>query len=363
MEFGPKESKRFQIETLLADEISDGRYGPSDRFPSERSLAVKYGVSRQTIRIVIMSLQRRGLVYRRQGKGTFVSPPSAGKSARIGLLVSGGRYTEIFRSICAGLAEIARERRIGLETADVSGSDPDAIASAAERAAKDFVKRGFSGVVFQPLQFSAEAKKVNRRIANRLAAAGVPVVLIDCDIESFPERSVYDLVGINNFEAGLRVGRHLAEAGTRRVGFLVDAGFADSVRFRMFGAAGVLRGRFAGEIQVAPGDGPVAIAQELKAHPGLDALICQNDLMAIRAIEALGTMGMKVPEDVLVAGFDDVGAAAAAHLTSVRQPCRQIAQAAFQRLLARMKSPDLAPAEVFLDAPLVRRESTRATRA
>lgn len=108
------ESVRWQIEAVLVDEIERGKFRSLGPFPSERGLALRFGVSRQTIRGVIMRLQQRGLVYTRQGRGTFLAPASAcAKDARrIGVIVSGGCYSEIFGSICNGLAEAAFKRLV-----------------------------------------------------------------------------------------------------------------------------------------------------------------------------------------------------------------------------------------------------------
>ena len=46
---------------------------PNEKLPSERQLLVKYGVSRNTIRLALQNLEERGLIYRLHGKGTFVS--------------------------------------------------------------------------------------------------------------------------------------------------------------------------------------------------------------------------------------------------------------------------------------------------
>src|SRR3954471_22469400 len=66
-----------QIEAWLADAVSRGRLVPGERLPPERELAGRLGVSRMTVRHALASLERRGLVARRVGRGggTFVAEP------------------------------------------------------------------------------------------------------------------------------------------------------------------------------------------------------------------------------------------------------------------------------------------------
>ena len=70
---------------------------------------------------------------------------------------------------------------------------------------------------------------------------------------------------------------------------------------------------------------------------------------------------MRVPDDLLLAGFDDMRASSvmSPQLTTIHQPCEQIAAKAFYGLLDRMADPSRPPLEIFLPAPLVERASTQ----
>lgn len=64
-----------QLKTLLKEDIDNGLYGPGDLMPSEHQLATAYEVSRVTVKQAVIDLVREGLLYRIQGKGTFVAAP------------------------------------------------------------------------------------------------------------------------------------------------------------------------------------------------------------------------------------------------------------------------------------------------
>ena len=98
----------------------------------------------------------------------------------------------------------------------------------------------------------------------------------------------------------------------------------------------------------------------MRSAPRPDAVVCENDVIAAGLLKTLNSLGYKVPDDVLVAGFDDVRIAQLSHpgITTIRQPCEGIARAAFDRLVARMSDPAMMPAHILLPYTLVTREST-----
>ena len=89
-------------------------------------------------------------------------------------------------------------------------------------------------------------------------------------------------------------------------------------------------------------------------------IVCSNDIAALKLSKTLAKFNVRIPEDVMFAGFDDVVEAGRMKpaLTSIRQPCFDLATTAFRTLLERMENPDLPPRQILLDTSLVVREST-----
>ena len=91
------------------------------------------------------------------------------------------------------------------------------------------------------------------------------------------------------------------------------------------------------------------------------ALFAFNDIAAIGAIRALHEAGIRVPNDVSVVGFDDVGSAPfrIPSLTTIRQPLREMGKVAAESLLKRINNPSAHyPGRVMMQPELVIREST-----
>jgi LacI family transcriptional regulator len=98
----------------------------------------------------------------------------------------------------------------------------------------------------------------------------------------------------------------------------------------------------------------------MRKDPRPDAVFCANDLMAIGALDCIHELGLSVPADVALAGFDDIDAAALVSpaLTTVRNPSYETGRSAGQLLLSRMRAEYTGPRRtVELSCPLIKRES------
>jgi DNA-binding GntR family transcriptional regulator len=62
----------YQLQEIIRERIRNGEWTPGSSIPSERELCERYGISRMTARQAISGLETEGLLYREQGKGTFV---------------------------------------------------------------------------------------------------------------------------------------------------------------------------------------------------------------------------------------------------------------------------------------------------
>jgi DNA-binding LacI/PurR family transcriptional regulator len=90
-----------------------------------------------------------------------------------------------------------------------------------------------------------------------------------------------------------------------------------------------------------------------------DAIICANDDTAALLIRTLESQRVRVPRDVRVVGFDDVKYATlvSVPLTTIHQPCRDIAVVAFQTMMRRLSEPTFPVQSISLTPHLVVRES------
>ncbi|WP_344774915.1 LacI family DNA-binding transcriptional regulator [Gryllotalpicola kribbensis] len=101
------------------------------------------------------------------------------------------------------------------------------------------------------------------------------------------------------------------------------------------------------------------VAAELIAERAPRALVCANDQSALGALDAIRAAGLRVPDDIVVTGFDGIeaGAYATPPITTVRQPMRALGGAAIRALEARIADPTAAPQHLTLPVEVLLRES------
>ncbi|HSM43984.1 MAG TPA: substrate-binding domain-containing protein, partial [Acidimicrobiia bacterium] len=161
---------------------------------------------------------------------------------------------------------------------------------------------------------------------------------------------------------------HLLNTGRTRVLHITGRPNSVSGRDRVIGFRRAMRkAGLSVEQSVVPGDytdesGYEAAKKLIDSGVSFDALFCGNDNTARGAYEALAEAGVSVPDDVAVAGFDDLDFAAELEppLTTVRQGVGEIGHEAARTLLSLLESPDSGPRRVLLPTELVVRGSTAA---
>jgi DNA-binding LacI/PurR family transcriptional regulator len=178
-------------------------------------------------------------------------------------------------------------------------------------------------------------------------------------------------VSCDNSEAGRAIADLFAARGARSFGFISGPVESHASAGRLAGYRDRLGTLGIGPVTVARGDyryeGGFAAALELfGCDQSPDALFCANDLLAIGAIDALRKkFGMRVPEDVIVAGFDDIPAAAWASidLTTFVQDGARMVDAALAIVSSAQvhERQELAP--VVVSARLIERGTTRLLRS
>ncbi|MCS6831692.1 MAG: substrate-binding domain-containing protein, partial [bacterium] len=202
-------------------------------------------------------------------------------------------------------------------------------------------------------------------------AAGIPLVFLD---RRPPEGFPADYVGVDNRYAAAQVVHHLISRGHRHIAHITNVDNASTVHERLQGYRDALMEAgipFRPELVLTETGSPEAgyhsvheaLATQLLELPGPPtAVFCVNDMLALRLVDALRDRGVRVPEDIAVAGFDGLERwlPGSPFLTTANQPFERIGEWAARLLLQRVEQGDKGVyQQVLLEAPISIHASTR----
>lgn len=191
----------------------------------------------------------------------------------------------------------------------------------------------------------------------------LPVVVVDRAIEDISA----DTVAADHTKGGLLATRHLIELGHKRIACIMGPSILEPAAQRMYGYrkamqdAGlpvmdewIVRSNFRYD------GGREAAIKLLSLPEPPTAIFASNDMMAIGAIGAAKDLGMMIPDDLSIVGFDDILLSAIFNpgLTTVTQPKYEIGVLATNMLLDRIENPQIPVRREVLDTDLIVRAST-----
>jgi LacI family xylobiose transport system transcriptional regulator len=302
----------------------------------------KPGVSTITRERVTEALQKHG--YTKRGTAQTYAPTI---ELVFGAL-DGAWPIELIR----GAVQVASENGFGVvvtESGHEHGAAPEWIGPVLQRQP--------AGVILVASDLAVDAKY-------QLRSRNIPFVIVDPAGD--PADDVPS-VGSTNWAGGVQATRHLIELGHTRIGVIAGPESLLATRARIAGfrsamdEAGlpideelVLRRAFDGE--ESPGAGLFLLS--LPTRP--TAIFATSDVKALATYEAARALGLGIPKDLSIIGYDDLQFArwAGPPLTTIRQPLYEMAQSA-ARLVIALRTESRQPGRVELATSLVLRSSTR----
>lgn len=334
------------------------------QLPSEKALSERFNISRPTIHKALNILEEEGYIYRKQGAGIFIKKkPKQAKKGKytLGLMFPLLGQGEIFRPIADEITTLSNQLDFNL----IWGGQMNIAVSHREqmKAMVDFyISQKVDGIIMAPDELTDTNEEVNRHTIEKINIAGIPLVLLDGDYVSFPDRSAYDLVGIDNFQSGYMSTAHFFKQGTKRVDFCLYSHSAQTVHMRIKGyrQAIIDFGLSFNEdwIHIGNPENIYFVKQMIKS--GATNIICGNDNYAFNVIKQCRTLDIKVPQDLRVTGFDDLEFAKYCYvpLTTIAQPCKDLGRVAIETMISRIKTPLSLARKIMLSAKLIERESS-----
>lgn len=273
----------------------------------------------------------------------------SGKSRIIGLVVAyleNQFYPDVLEKLSSALQERGYHVLIFM-AAQTSGRIDDVV--------EEIISYQVDGIIAASVALSSE-------LSDRCRAAGIPMVLFNRSQDD-PAMSA---VTSDNKAGGRKVAKFLLAGGHKKIGYIAGWGGASTQRDREAGfvealaESGVsLHARETGQFRMEEAR---AATQRMFASDSLDAVFVANDHMALAVMDTLRfELGLQVPGDVSVVGYDDVPAASwpAYSLTTVRQPANRMVAETVDILLSKIDDRTVSSRRIEIDGPLIVRGSAR----
>ena len=206
-----------------------------------------------------------------------------------------------------------------------------------------------------------------------ICGLGLPTIVIDSPAHANIHPIACDFVSMENVASMIAVIHRLQCLGARRIGFVGDREHCGSFFERWLGYRMGLEetGLTLDESlcilapDASPYNDSVWLTAQIARMPGLpDAFVCANDFLAIHLMNALKKMGLSIPDDVMVTGFDGTSQSALVEpaLTTVQIPSIEIGRMSADILLARIRNPELPFSWTHIRTNPVWRQSTGQSR-
>ncbi len=354
-----------QLLNDLRHKVLTGVLHPQDRLPGEWEIAEDLEISRTTIQKAWQIAEEESLIYRIHGKGTFVVGDSITSTARksVGLIIPDFR-SAFAAHIVHGVEQIFRRQGYHVQ---VAGSEYKV--EEEDRVVQRMHKDGVLGFI----AWAAHSDD-HERLLSELSKS-VPTVLLDRSIA----RLHLPCVSSNNYAGGMQAMTHLIELGHRKIAFVARPNLyltSVSERYRAYRDALLNLGEesadpiFIGSEQELSYDDAYLnddkslqpLITRLQGADRPTAIFAVNDWMALRVIRAVAIVGLRVPEDLSLVGFDnlEVSQLLTPPLTTIAQNADLLGIEAAHRLLDLIDGEPSREVLTLIPTDLMVRESTRA---
>ena len=352
------------ISKLRADILS-GRLVHGSMLPAEKELAAEMKLSRPTVAKVYNTLKNEGLLKKTPGQGTVVVFNGEKSKYSFGLLLPGAGESEIFGIIHDHFLAIEKEKGVKFLWEGAIANNAQVRENTILKTSQQYVEKNVSGVFFAPLERTANAASINHEICDLFDNAKIPLILIDRDIYQFPLRSNYNVVGLDNFNAGYVMTKHLIDNGADAIYFFYRKDSASSINKRIAGCNSACF-----ELDITFGKEQIIIFEDhadpeflkkLKKIPKRAGILRGNDSTAAVVMAAFKQIGVQIGKDILIAGYDDMkyGKLLQPPLTTFRQPLMEIATISYEMMMNTIVTSHQISADINFSGELIERESSK----
>ncbi len=345
-EISQKELKYVKLMEDLKEKILTGEIRSGDRLPSENELSISYQVSRQTVRKALSILENAGYIYALHGRGTFCSGlVRHNRNSRNIALVTTYISDYIFPRVIKGIDTVLTREGYSIILKNTGNSR-----SQEARCLEELLQKDIDGIIIEPSKSQIYCRHIS--LYRKLEEYGIPCVFIQ---GCFAKMSDRPQVLMNDYKGGYLITKYLIDKGHNKItGVFKSDDIQGQNRHKGYVAALQEAGisydpdrviwYYTEDRKIHPYE---SIYQMAVSHYPMDAVVCYNDQIAMRVIQALGDAGLRVPEDVSATGYDNSGMAESngIRLTAIVHPQEKLGEMAAELMLKLIRNGNMFPGE------------------
>jgi GntR family transcriptional regulator, arabinose operon transcriptional repressor len=349
--------KYIQVASSIRQSILDGVWQDGDALPPEKILCSRFNVARGTMRQALQLLETEGYLVREQGRGTFIrlverhTPDT--KNRHLAFVVPYIRDSSV-STILLGFQQVAEQAGFSVIFNHVNND-----LQQQQEVIQKLVQQGVRGIALYPVDSESLTG------IDRLVNASYPIVLVDRYLKNFSTHYVIS----DHFGGSLRGMHYLINQGHTRVGFVTWLSPAVSMDHRLLGYRQAMRERGIAvdeflicQVEGYPTVNRAPLISYLSRENRPTAVFAANDQIAIAIYRTAAAVGLRIPEDLSVMGFDDLDMSIHLDppLTTVAQQFTSLGRQAAQVLLNHIQGQVRPLQQITVSPELVIRDSCAA---
>ncbi|MBK98227.1 MAG: LacI family transcriptional regulator [Balneola sp.] len=261
--------------------------------------------------------------------------------------------TPFFNEVLKGVKDELKKTDLDIILYNTGSKNP-------EKAVTNFFDRGSADAV---ILISID---VSDSLHKQLQSSGIPTVLVNS------QHNDYNYFMLNDYQGGFMAGEHLMHSGYERIGMIStpvktrtsnerEKGFKDAFKKhnKDLKKEYFITGDTSKHAGFTEEAGFEAINKYSNMNDFPEAIFCLNDSMALGALHAISRLGLRVPRDVAIIGYDNIKLSKYLDLTTIDQQMHTIGTQAISRLLAIIKNKDTQLFQTMINPILIPRGSTK----
>lgn len=358
------------IVQYLKEKIYNGEILPDEKLPTESELSLMFNVSRITSKRALDELENEKLIYRTRGKGSYVSPMSHSKNDKskvIAIVIpfedSNGKLVESIR----GVLDVLNRKGYFLT---INRTEP--VPEKERELLKALHHENVLGIIYYPSQ-----DNFTFDLLYNFSLYNFPIVTIDKHFDGLPISYVIP----DNFDGGYKATKHLLKLGHKRIAYLANSNLENksSVKQRYYGYCkalidngilvddNIIKFGLSRDSALDPYD-PEYGAEYRKSlenmvkelmQKGVTAIHTENDNFAVNLISACNDIGVNIPEQLSIIGFDnsDICKFINVPLTTIEQDFYETGKRAAEIIVKKIEISNTPFESSIIPVKLIERQS------